>query len=96
MSIRPDPLDELVGRNIRLCRMSRRIGRAELAARIGASVAEIECFESGTHRVGAPRLMRIAQALDLEVSVFFACTTELDSRLRNSGSARRRGGATVH
>jgi transcriptional regulator with XRE-family HTH domain len=99
----PDQIDELVGRNIRLCRISRRIDLTEFAALIGASVEDVERYESGRLRVGAGRLTRIADALDLEVGAFFARTDELRCHLRTTSlrshghdNRNRSASRTVH
>ena len=69
--IQADPIDAMVGQVIKALRLERDISQTQLGASIGASLREIELFESGARRVGAARLMRIAKAFDVDVAVFF-------------------------
>lgn len=66
-----DDLDALVGHRVRALRRQRGLSRRALGTEIGASVAEIGQFEAGLMRVGAARLMRIADALEVHISAFF-------------------------
>jgi transcriptional regulator with XRE-family HTH domain len=66
-----DELDVFVGDRLRSLRLQRGLSVGLLAAAIGASVGEIGEFEAGVTRIGATRLMRLAEALDVHVSAFF-------------------------
>jgi transcriptional regulator with XRE-family HTH domain len=65
------PLDVLVGARIRMLRVNRGMGCADLAQRIGTTFLQLQKYERGTSRVGAGRLSRIAAVLGVPVGEFF-------------------------
>jgi transcriptional regulator with XRE-family HTH domain len=67
----PHAVDRIVGRNIRLRRLSKGLSQTELASKIGVTFQQVQKYEKGTNRVGASRLSRIAQALAVPIGVFF-------------------------
>jgi transcriptional regulator with XRE-family HTH domain len=68
----PDSRDVDVGRRIRAQRLVRRLSQAELANKLGVSFQQVQKYEKGVNRVGAGRLARIAEVLNLPVSFFFS------------------------
>jgi transcriptional regulator with XRE-family HTH domain len=64
-------VDQVVGRQIRIHRISNRLSQTELADRIGVTFQQVQKYENGRNRVGASRLLRIAQALDVPVMALF-------------------------
>ena len=69
---KPGPLDAMLGARIRMLRDNRGVSQSALAERIGVSSQQVQKYERGINRVGAPRLARIASALDVPVADFFA------------------------
>lgn len=67
----PDPIDRYVGARIRGRRLGLRISQTKLGQAIGVTFQQIQKYESGTNRVGASNLFRIAKALGVDVSFFF-------------------------
>ncbi|TVR79764.1 MAG: XRE family transcriptional regulator [Rhodospirillales bacterium] len=67
----PDPIDRYVGTRIRGRRVGLRISQTKLGHAIGVTFQQIQKYESGTNRVGASNLYRIARALGVDVSFFF-------------------------
>jgi transcriptional regulator with XRE-family HTH domain len=67
----PQPVDLILGRNIRLRRVMKGISQTALASKIGVTFQQVQKYEGGTNRVSASRLSRIAQVLDAPVGVFF-------------------------
>ncbi len=67
----PDPIDRFVGGRIRTRRLGMRISQTKLGHSIGVTFQQIQKYESGTNRVGASNLYRIAEALGVEVAYFF-------------------------
>lgn len=67
----PDPIDRHVGTRIRGRRIGMRISQTKLGQAIGVTFQQIQKYESGTNRVGASNLFKIAKALSVEVSFFF-------------------------
>jgi transcriptional regulator with XRE-family HTH domain len=47
------------------------MSQTELAAQLGVTFQQVQKYEKGINRVGAGRLLRIAEALDVPVSFFF-------------------------
>jgi len=67
----PDPIDRFVGARIRGRRLGMRISQTKLGHAIGVTFQQIQKYESGTNRVGASNLYRIAGALAVDVAYFF-------------------------
>ena len=67
MPRRSDANDAVVGTNIRVQRLARRMSQSRLASQIGISFQQLQKYESGVNRVGAGRLVRIAAALGVPV-----------------------------
>jgi transcriptional regulator with XRE-family HTH domain len=67
----PDPLDMMVGANIRVFRIHRGLSQSDLAAKVGVAFQQVQKYEKGINRVGASRLARIAAALGISVSELF-------------------------
>ncbi len=67
----PDPVDILVGRNVRQLRARRRVSQLELGEALGLTFQQIQKYEKGTNRVSASKLHQIAVFLDVEISALF-------------------------
>src|SRR5712691_1458262 len=67
----PLPIDVLVGQNIRICRLQKGISQGELGRQIGVTFQQIQKYEKGVNRVGASRLMQIADVLTVPVASLF-------------------------
>jgi transcriptional regulator with XRE-family HTH domain len=68
---KPEPVDVLVGRNIRIRRLALNMSQGKLGKAIGVSFQQIQKYEHGANRVGASRLMQISRELNISVSSFF-------------------------
>jgi transcriptional regulator with XRE-family HTH domain len=68
---RPNPVDVTVGRNVRLHRLAAGLSQEALGDRIGVTFQQIQKYERGTNRIGASRLARIAEALDIPIAILF-------------------------
>ncbi|MCZ7659360.1 MAG: helix-turn-helix domain-containing protein [Xanthobacteraceae bacterium] len=68
---RADLRDAEVGRRVRARRLERGITQTELATRIGVTFQQVQKYEKGVNRIGAGRLQRISEALDVPVTFFF-------------------------
>jgi transcriptional regulator with XRE-family HTH domain len=71
---RPDPVDVEVGHRIRIERLSRGLSQTALATQLGVTFQQVQKYEKGVNRVGAGRLVRVSEALDVPVSFFFGAT----------------------
>ena len=67
----PHQTDVVVGRNIRIRRLAKNMSQTALADQLGITFQQIQKYEKGANRVGASRLMQIAEALDVPVHAFF-------------------------
>lgn len=64
-------VDSVVGRNIRVLRLDRRLSQTELGRRIEVTFQQIQKYENGTNRVGSGRLFKIASVLGVPVTALF-------------------------
>jgi transcriptional regulator with XRE-family HTH domain len=62
-----DPLDQLIGRNIRFHRKKRRLSLIEVGRKLGVTYQQVQKYENGTNRVVGSRLIHIARVLDVPV-----------------------------
>jgi transcriptional regulator with XRE-family HTH domain len=69
---RIEPHDIEVGRRIRVRRLERQMSQTQLAVQLGVTFQQVQKYEKGVNRVGAARLQRIAEALDVPISFFFS------------------------
>ena len=67
----PNPIDILVGRNVRLHRIAADLSEGEFARKLGISPRQVQDYENGTRRIGAAGLMRAAAALNMPILMLF-------------------------
>jgi transcriptional regulator with XRE-family HTH domain len=68
---RADSRDAEVGRRVRSRRLECKLSQTELADRIGVTFQQVQKYEKGVNRIGAGRLQRISEALEVPISFFF-------------------------
>ena len=56
---------------VRSRRLECRLSQTELADRIGVTFQQVQKYEKGVNRIGAGRLQRISEALEVPVTFFF-------------------------
>jgi transcriptional regulator with XRE-family HTH domain len=66
--------DVEVGQRIRARRMAKGMSQTNLGDLLGVTFQQVQKYEKGVNRVGAGRLVRVADALDVPVSFFFGAT----------------------
>ena len=66
--------DVEVGRRVRAIRLERDMSQSALGKLLGVTFQQVQKYEKGVNRVGAGRLVRVAEALDVPVSFFFGAT----------------------
>ena len=71
-----DARDAEIGRLVRAQRQRLRLSQSELAERIGVTFQQVQKYENGTNRISVGRLTRIAKALDVSPTFFFARETK--------------------
>jgi transcriptional regulator with XRE-family HTH domain len=70
-----NPVDRLVGQNVRIFRTAKRMSQTELGTAIGVTFQQVQKYEKGTNRIGSGRLSQIAKVLGLPVGRLFDDTT---------------------
>src|ERR1700752_174719 len=83
---RADSRDAEVGRRGRSRRLEGRLSRAGLADCICVTFQEVQKYEKGVNRIGAGRLQRISEALEVPISFFFGGAPGASAR-ETSGNA---------
>ena len=71
MRKRVDHVDVLVGKNIRVFRISKGLSQTALADALGITFQQVQKYENGKNRVGSGRLAAISKILDVPVNQFF-------------------------
>jgi transcriptional regulator with XRE-family HTH domain len=66
--------DVEVGQRIRARRMAKGMSQTELGNLLGVTFQQVQKYEKGVNRVGAGRLVRVGEALDVPVAFFFGET----------------------
>lgn len=74
---RADTRDAEVGRRVRSRRLECRLSQTELADQIGVTFQQVQKYEKGVNRIGAGRLERISEALEVPISFFFGANGRL-------------------
>ena len=69
---RADGNDAIVGGNIRVHRLARKMSQTGLAEAIGLTFQQVQKYEKGANRVGSGRLVRIADVLGVPVLTLLA------------------------
>src|SRR3954462_3360088 len=77
---RADSRDQEVGRRVRSRRLESRLSQTELANKIGVTFQQVQKYEKGVNRIGAGRLQRISEALDVPITFFFDATPHAAER----------------
>jgi transcriptional regulator with XRE-family HTH domain len=68
---RSDHRDTEVGRRVRTQRLTKGMSQTELGTKIGVTFQQVQKYENGVNRIGAGRLSRIAEVLEVPVTYFF-------------------------
>ncbi|MGA2125067.1 MAG: helix-turn-helix transcriptional regulator [Xanthobacteraceae bacterium] len=70
-----DPRDAEIGKRIRALRLERGLSQTELGNLLGVTFQQIQKYEKGANRVAAGRLQRVAEALEVPITFFYAGST---------------------
>jgi transcriptional regulator with XRE-family HTH domain len=68
---RAQKIDKVIGRNIRIHRLAKKMSQTDLGSQLGVSFQQVQKYENGTNRVGSGRLYQMAAILGLHVSTLF-------------------------
>lgn len=68
---RPDPIDIIVGQNLKKHRKLRFMSQQMLASLSNLSFQQIQKYEDGKNRISAGRLWRFSEILGLDINEFY-------------------------
>jgi transcriptional regulator with XRE-family HTH domain len=81
---RADSRDAEVGRRVRSRRLECRFSQTELADKIGVTFQQVQKYEKGVNRIGAGRLQRISEALEVPITFFFDASPHAEAKGSNN------------
>jgi transcriptional regulator with XRE-family HTH domain len=86
--------DRQIGELIRAQRLAKGLTQAQLGIQLGVTYQQIQKYEAGTNRVGAGRLAKIAELLNVPITFFYGATGSKNPqndtlRLLNTAAAVR-------
>jgi transcriptional regulator with XRE-family HTH domain len=67
----PNPVDQHVGRRLRMRRLMLAMSQEKLAAALGLTFQQVQKYERGANRMGASRLQQMSHILQVPVEFFF-------------------------
>jgi transcriptional regulator with XRE-family HTH domain len=68
---KPNPVDAHVGSRVRLRRTMLGMSQERLGESLGITFQQIQKYEKGSNRIGASRLQKICEVLNVPISFFF-------------------------
>ncbi len=68
---KPDPIDVHVGSRLRLRRTLLGMSQEKLGKALSLTFQQVQKYERGANRIGASRLYRLSQILDVPVAFFY-------------------------
>jgi transcriptional regulator with XRE-family HTH domain len=80
-----NPVDKYVGTRVRMRRIMMEMTQEKLGNALGLTFQQVQKYEKGTNRIGASRLHKIADVLNVPVAFFFeGCPGTLQGPDRSS------------
>ena len=67
----PNPIDQHVGRRVRMRRLMLAMSQEKLGFALGLTFQQVQKYEKGMNRIGASRLQQISHILQVPVAFFF-------------------------
>jgi transcriptional regulator with XRE-family HTH domain len=83
----PNPIDEHVGRRVRMRRRMLAMSQGKLGDALGLTFQQVQKYEKGTNRIGASRLQQISHILQVPVAFFFENAPNTSAPRGSHGSA---------
>ncbi len=74
----PNPVDVHVGSRVRLRRMLVGFSQEKLGRSMGLTFQQIQKYEKGVNRIGASRLYKLSQVLDVPVGFFYEGMNQME------------------
>ena len=66
-----NPVDVHVGTRVRLRRQVRKMSQERLGDKLGVTFQQVQKYERGSNRIGASRLWKISEVLEVPINFFF-------------------------
>ncbi len=86
----PNPIDEFVGKRVRLQRVLMGLSQEKLGTALGLTFQQVQKYEKGTNRIGASRLQEIAKILGVPPGFFFeGAPTPVHSGMSETGFSEK-------
>ena len=83
----PNPVDKYVGSRVRMRRIMLGMSQEKLGEALGLTFQQVQKYEKGVNRIGAGRLQRISEALEVPISFFFSGSTSGNATREAAGGA---------
>src|SRR5215510_2031529 len=83
----PNPIDQHVGRRVRMRRLMLAMSQEKLAGALGLTFQQVQKYERGVNRIGAGRLQHLSHLLQVPVSFFFEGAPNASAPHGSNGSA---------
>jgi transcriptional regulator with XRE-family HTH domain len=80
-------IDAHVGSRIRSRREGLGMSQARLGSRLGLTFSQVQKYEKGSNRIGAGRLLLVAEALEVSVQYFFEGLNRTDMTAESTRDA---------
>jgi transcriptional regulator with XRE-family HTH domain len=84
---KPQPVDKHVGSRVRMRRLMLDMSQSTLGNELGLTFQQVQKYERGTNRIGAGRLLHIANILQVPVEFFFEGAPGLFGGFHRDGNA---------
>jgi len=84
---RPNSTDAYVGSRVRMRRKVLGMSQEKLGAQLGITFQQVQKYEKGVNRIGASRLQKISQILEMPISYFFPQETTTAGGMGESGQS---------
>lgn len=75
-----NPVDVHVGTRVRLRRQVMKMSQEKLGDKLGVTFQQVQKYERGSNRIGASRLWKISEVMDVPVNFFFDGLSESYAR----------------
>jgi transcriptional regulator with XRE-family HTH domain len=81
VTMRINPIDQHVGKRVRMRRLMLSLSQTALADALGITFQQVQKYEKGTNRISASRLQHTARILQVPVTFFFEGQTNVDGKV---------------
>jgi transcriptional regulator with XRE-family HTH domain len=66
-----EPIDKYFGDRLRARRIMMKMSQEHLGQKLGISFQQVQKYETGTNRLSAAKMVRVAEILDVDVGYFY-------------------------